>query len=104
MKRESLPTLINVSINQTLSRTILTGGLTLLSAVCLLVFCGPILRGFAFAFVVGIIVGTYSSIFIATPIVVLVQSKLEQRKRRHTPPPAPSSAGASRRAPAKAVK
>ena len=105
MKRESLPTLINVSINQTLSRTILTGGLTLLSAICLLVFGGPVLRGFAFAFVVGIIVGTYSSIFIATPIVVLVQSKLERRKRPTAPPPAVSGGGgATRRTPAKAVK
>jgi preprotein translocase subunit SecF len=105
MKRESLPNLINVSINQTLSRTILTGGLTLLSAVCLLVFGGPVLRGFAFAFVVGIIVGTYSSIFIATPIVVLVQSKLEQRKRPAAPPPAVSgTGGTTRRTPAKAVK
>jgi preprotein translocase subunit SecF len=105
MKRESLPNLINVSINQTLSRTILTGGLTLLSAVCLLVFGGPVLRGFAFAFVVGIIVGTYSSIFIATPIVVLVQSKLEQRKRPTAPPPAVSgTGGATRRTTAKAVK
>jgi preprotein translocase subunit SecF len=105
LKREPLPTLMNTSINQTLSRTILTGGLTLLSAVCLLVFGGPVLRGFAFAFVVGIIVGTYSSIFIATPIVVLVQRKLEQRKRRSGPPPAAGSgAGAVRRTPAKAVK
>ena len=105
MKRESLPNLINASINQTLSRTILTGGLTLLSAICLLVFGGPVLRGFAFAFVVGIIVGTYSSIFIATPIVVLVQSKLEQRKRPTAPPPAVSgTGGTARRTPAKAVK
>jgi preprotein translocase subunit SecF len=82
MKRDSLPNLINVSVNQTLSRTILTGGLTFLSAVCLLVFGGPVLRGFSFAFVVGIIVGTYSSIFIATPIVILVQRALEERKRK----------------------
>lgn len=81
MARESLPQLINISVNQTLSRTLLTGGLTFLSAVCLLIFGGPVLRGFAFSFVVGIIVGTYSSIFIATPIVILVQRKLEGRKR-----------------------
>jgi preprotein translocase subunit SecF len=104
MKREGLPTLINVSINQTLSRTLLTGGLTLLSAICLLIFGGPVLRGFSFAFVVGIIVGTYSSIFIATPIVVLVQSKIEQRKRRGGPPAPSSGTGAVRRTPAKAVK
>ena len=82
MKRESLTDLINVSVNQTLSRTLLTGGLTFLSAVSLLIFGGPVLRGFAFAFVVGIIVGTYSSIFIATPIVVLAQRSLEARRKR----------------------
>ena len=82
MRRESLATVMNASINQTLSRTILTGGLTLLSAVCLLIFGGPVLRGFSFAFVVGILVGTYSSIFIATPIVVLAQRSLEARRQR----------------------
>jgi preprotein translocase subunit SecF len=80
MKRESLPALINISVNQTLSRTILTGGLTFVSALCLLAFGGPVLRGFSFAFVVGIIVGTYSSIFIATPIVIVAQRWLEKRK------------------------
>jgi preprotein translocase subunit SecF len=109
MKRETLANLINVSINQTLSRTVLTGGLTLLSAICLLIFGGPILRGFAFAFVVGIIVGTYSSIFIATPIVVLVQKKLDERKRRsYSGPSGPAAPGAGggavRRTPARAVK
>ena len=98
MKRESLPRLINVSVNQTLSRTLLTGGLTFLSAVCLLVFGGPVLRGFAFAFVVGIIVGTYSSIFIATPIVVLAQRSLDARKRSvAATTPAPAKAGRERR-------
>jgi preprotein translocase subunit SecF len=97
MRRESLPVLINVSINQTLSRTILTGGLTFVSAVCLLIFGGPVLRGFAFAFVVGIIVGTYSSIFIATPILVLAQRTLESRKRN-------PSGGAAAPATAKTVR
>ena len=91
--------MINVSVNQTLSRTILTGGLTFLSAVSLLIFGGPVLRGFAFAFVVGIIVGTYSSIFIATPIVVLAQRSLETRKKRSVvaSTPAPAKAGRERR-------
>jgi preprotein translocase subunit SecF len=108
MRRESLRDLINVSINQTLSRTILTGGLTFLCAVCLFVFGGPVLKGFAFAFVVGIIVGTYSSIFIATPIVVLWHSFRDKRRGRGTgsTPPAPvTSAGTSaRRTPAKSVR
>ncbi|HYO79983.1 MAG TPA: protein translocase subunit SecF, partial [Bryobacteraceae bacterium] len=102
MKRESLTTLMNTSINQTLSRTLLTGGLTFLSAICLLVFGGPVLRGFSFTFVVGIIVGTYSSIFIATPIVVLAQRKLEARRQRSgagrsTPPPAVAARSARER-------
>jgi preprotein translocase subunit SecF len=109
MRRESLRDLINVSINQTLSRTILTGGLTFLCAVCLFVFGGPVLKGFAFAFVVGIIVGTYSSIFIATPIVVLWHNFRDKGRRRGgaaSPPPAPvTSAGTSpRRTPAKSVR
>jgi preprotein translocase subunit SecF len=105
MKRDSLRSLINTSINQTLSRTILTGGLTFLCALCLLVFGGPVLEGFAFAFVVGIIVGTYSSIFIATPIVVLWQNFLEKRKgRRTSTSSSPTTGGTGRRTPAKVVK
>ena len=101
MRRETLRDLINVSINQTLSRTILTGGLTFLCAVCLFIFGGPVLKGFSFAFVVGIIVGTYSSIFIATPVVVLWHS-FRDKRRRSGPPPAvaaPSATGAAGRAP-----
>ena len=64
--------LINLSINQTLSRTVLTSGLTLLTALSLLAFGGPVLHGFSLALVVGIIAGTYSSIFIASPILLLL--------------------------------
>ncbi len=70
MRRESLTSLANLSINQTLSRTVLTSGLTFLTALSLLVFGGTVLHGFSFALVVGIIIGTYSSVFIASPIVV----------------------------------
>ena len=69
-RRESFAGIVNSSINQTLSRTVLTSGLTLLTALSLLLFGGPVLHGFAFALVVGIVVGTYSSIFIASPILV----------------------------------
>jgi preprotein translocase subunit SecF len=68
--RETLAETINRSINQTLSRTILTSGLTLLSAMSLFLFGGPILHGFSLALVIGIIVGTFSSIFIASPILL----------------------------------
>ena len=69
MRRESLNTVINTSINQTLGRTVITGGLTLLSAVALFVFGGEVLRGFSFAMIVGVITGTYSSVFVASAIV-----------------------------------
>jgi preprotein translocase subunit SecF len=69
-RREPLAETINRSINQTLSRTILTSGLTLLTALSLLLFGGPVLHGFSLVLVIGIIVGTFSSIFIASPILL----------------------------------
>lgn len=81
MRKESFPTLVNLSINQTLSRTVLTSGLTFLSVLSLWLFGGPVLNGFSFALVAGIIVGSYSSIFIASPILVYWQNMLEKRKR-----------------------
>jgi len=75
-KRENIVDLINRSINQTLSRTILTSGLTFLAVVSLFVFGGEVIHGFSFALVVGVIIGTYSSIFIASPIVVSFQRRL----------------------------
>lgn len=71
MRRESFPDIINKSINQTLSRTILTSGLTLLTVLVLYVLGGEVLRSFSFAMVVGVVVGTYSSFGIAAPIVVV---------------------------------
>jgi len=62
--------IVNTSINETLSRTILTGGTALLTVLALYFFGGPVLNDFAFSFVIGIVVGTYSSIFIASPIVL----------------------------------
>jgi preprotein translocase subunit SecF len=71
--REPLAAIVNRSINQTLSRTILTSGLTLLTALALLLFGGTVLRGFSLALVIGIVVGTFSSIFIASPILLFWQ-------------------------------
>ena len=73
--------LVNASINQTLSRTILTSGLTFLSVVALWLFGGEVLNGFSFALVAGIIVGTYSSIFVASPILVAWTQWIESRKK-----------------------
>lgn len=79
--RGTFPSIVNASINQTLSRTVLTSGLTFLTAVSLWLFGGQVLNGFSFALVVGIIVGTYSSIFIASPILVFWQNVAEGRRR-----------------------
>jgi preprotein translocase subunit SecF len=71
MRREPFPDIVNRSINQTLSRTILTSGLTFLTVLVLFVMGGQVLRSFSFAMVVGVVIGTYSSFGIAAPIVVV---------------------------------
>ena len=71
MRREPFAQIVNRSINQTLSRTILTSGLTFLTVLVLYVMGGEVLRAFSFAMVVGVVVGTYSSFGIAAPIVVI---------------------------------
>ncbi|MBV8068970.1 MAG: protein translocase subunit SecF [Acidobacteriaceae bacterium] len=86
--RGSFSEIVNRSINQTLSRTVLTSGLTFLTALSLYLFGGQVLNGFSFALVVGIIVGTYSSIFIASPILIFWQDIAEGRKRRGPARPA----------------
>ena len=73
MRRESLAQIVNRSINQTLSRTILTAGLTFLTVLALFLFGGEVLHGFSLALVIGILIGTYSSIAIAAPILVAYQ-------------------------------
>jgi preprotein translocase subunit SecF len=73
MRRESMADIVNKSINQTLSRTILTSGLTFLTVLSLYVFGGEVLRGFSLALVIGILIGTYSSIAIAAPMLVSYQ-------------------------------
>ena len=65
--------MVNRSINQTLSRTVLTSGLTFLTVLSLYIFGGPVLKGFSFALVVGILIGTYSSIAVAAPMLVAWQ-------------------------------
>jgi len=69
-ERGSTESLMNTAINETLGRTILTGGTTLLSVGALYFFGGSVLRDFSFAILVGILIGTYSSIFFAAPIVL----------------------------------
>ena len=73
MRRERLADVVNRSINQTLSRTILTSGLTFLTVLSLFLFGGEVLHGFSFALVIGILIGTYSSIAVAAPMLVAYQ-------------------------------
>ena len=89
MRREPLEQVVNTSVNQTLSRTIITAGTTFLSVLALYLFGGEVLRGFAFTMLVGIVSGTYSTVFIASAIAII----LSQRKRS----PAASRAGRASR-------
>jgi len=76
-KTESFPEIANRSINATLSRTVVTSVTTLLVVVILFLFGGEVLRGFSFALIVGVIIGTYSSVFVASPTVVELNRRLE---------------------------
>jgi preprotein translocase subunit SecF len=88
MRREKLSEIVNRSINQTLSRTILTAGLTFLTVLALYLFGGEVLRGFSLALVIGILIGTYSSIAIAAPILVAYQEWRVERGKRTIAMPA----------------
>jgi preprotein translocase subunit SecF len=101
MRREKLSDIVNRSINQTLSRTILTAGLTFLTVLALFLFGGEVLHGFSLALVIGILIGTYSSIAIAAPILVAYQDWRISRGKRpsvaipvKTPAPAKTPAKA----------
>jgi len=105
LRREKLEPLINLSVNQTLSRTVLTSGLTLLTALALFLFGGQVLNGFSFCLVCGIIVGTYSSVFVASPILIFWHNFLESRKHPSASgPSSPSKASVAPKAPAAAPK
>jgi preprotein translocase subunit SecF len=69
-RRDSLAQVANDSINQTLSRTVITSGLTFISVLAIVLFGGEVLRGFAMALTIGIIIGTYSSIAVASPLML----------------------------------
>ena len=75
MRRDSLEQVVNLSVNQTLSRTIITAGTTFLSVLALYLFGGEVLRGFAFTMLVGIVSGTYSTVFIASAIAIILSHK-----------------------------
>jgi preprotein translocase subunit SecF len=90
-RREPLTDLVNRSINQTLSRTVLTSGLTFLTVLSLYIFGGAVLKGFSFALVVGILIGTYSSIAIAAPMLVAWQEWRAEKGRAVSLPAAKRS-------------
>ncbi|HWC95547.1 MAG TPA: protein translocase subunit SecF [Candidatus Sulfopaludibacter sp.] len=103
-RREPLESVMNRAVNQTLSRTVMTSGLTFLTVIALFLFGGPVLHGFSFALVCGIIVGTYSSVFIASPIVLFWHNYVDQRKKVSPMAPVAPRADVARKSSSKAVK
>jgi len=92
MRRDSLAHVINVSINQTLGRTVITSGTAFLTSIALLLFGGEVLHGFAFVMVVGILTGTYSSVFIAAAIISFWRGAAPTRAAAHAPASSASTA------------
>jgi len=96
-RKASLTDIINTALNQTLNRTIITAGTSLLSAGALLLFGGEVLSGFAFTMVVGIVTGTYSSVFVAAAVVTFWQGR-QPVAQSAEPAPAPGRGKAQRKA------
>jgi len=94
-----LAEIMDLAINQTLSRTVITSGLTLLVVIALYLFGGDVINTFAFVLLVGIVVGTYSSIYIASPVALGFTNLFERRKKAKRRAPARQTAAS---APAKA--
>jgi len=82
--KHDLAALLNLSVNQTLSRTLLTSGATMLAVLALLFLGGEVIRPFAMAMVIGIFVGTYSSIYIAAPTLLVLEERFAKEKGKKT--------------------
>ncbi len=82
LRKEDLPTIFNISINETLGRTILTSGTVMMVIIILFFFGGPVIHDFAFAMIVGLITGTYSTVYIASPVVLFWEQKISSRRKR----------------------
>ena len=95
MRSKSLNDVINLSLNQTLGRTVITAGTALLSAIALFLFGGEVLRGFAFTMIIGIITGTYSSVFVAAAIVTFWRGQGPTRAAAHAPAMTAAAPGAA---------
>ena len=81
MRKDSLETIFNVSINETLGRTILTSGTVMMVVLILFFFGGPVIHDFAFTLIIGLITGTYSTVYIASPVVLFWEQHISGRKR-----------------------
>ncbi len=81
-RREKLDVLINKSVNETLSRTLLTSGTTLIVILCLFFLGGSVIHDFAFALLVGVVIGTYSSIYVASPILILYEDWMAKKRQK----------------------
>jgi preprotein translocase subunit SecF len=82
MRKENLETIMNVSINETLGRTILTSGTVMMVVLILFFFGGPVIHDFTTAMIVGLITGTYSTVYIASPVVLFWERYITGRKKR----------------------
>jgi preprotein translocase subunit SecF len=96
-RRDNLEEIVNRSVNQTLGRTVITAGTALLSVLALYLFGGEVLHGFAFTMLVGIITGTYSSVFIAAAIVLIWQGKKPVKAMPATPATSAAAAAPARK-------
>jgi preprotein translocase subunit SecF len=107
MRREPLDRIVNVSVNQTLGRTIITATTTFLAVLALYIFGGEVLRGFAFAMLVGVVTGTYSTVFIASTIAIILSRREMNARAAATPAKAaaePASPAAKPRKPGRNVR
>ena len=99
MRRDNLYDIVNRAVNQTLGRTVITAGTALLSAIALFLFGGEVLHGFAFTMIVGIVTGTYSSVFIAAAIAVIWQSRMKRAGKMAAAAPTASAPPSKTRKP-----
>lgn len=97
MRREGLEAIVNTSVNQTLGRTVITAGTTFLAVLSLFLFGGEVLKGFAFTMLVGIVSGTYSTVFIASAIAIILSQRKAATKAETAPATAPARGAAPTR-------
>jgi preprotein translocase subunit SecF len=97
MRRDNLAHIVNVAVNQTLGRTVITAGTVFLSVIALFLFGGEVLHGFAFTMLVGTISGTYSTVFIASSIAIMLQGRKPLKGQMPVTPAAPETRKSGRR-------